>query len=271
MTINFIGSATKLADTDLPRLGSLIGVGEDEVHAFLDVETNGGGYDREKRPKMLFEPHKFYAHTSGEARSRAVAAGVAYARQGERPYPADSYPHLLIAIEIDEAAALKSASWGIGQVLGENYVAAGFDSVQNMVACMVSGGEAAQLGAAIAFIKTNHLDDELRAHNWPAFARGYNGPGYSKNGYDVKLAAAYKKWAAIRDTPYPPPSEQTLAMALNATPEKPVVVAPVPSAPAAPPLAAPPPVAGPHIGVVQPHPARTFGQWFADTFFRRAA
>jgi hypothetical protein len=30
--------------------------------------------------------------------------------------------------------------------------------------------------------------------NWAAFAKGYNGPGYAKNAYDVKLAQAYAKF-----------------------------------------------------------------------------
>ncbi len=55
----------------------------------------------------------------------------------------------------------------------------------------------------IRFIKANHLDDEIRAHNWAAFARGYNGAAYAKNAYDKKLAAAFAKWARIPDTPSP--------------------------------------------------------------------
>jgi hypothetical protein len=29
--------------------------------------------------------------------------------------------------------------------------------------------------------------------DWAKFARGYNGPGYAQNAYDVKLAQAYEK------------------------------------------------------------------------------
>ncbi|MER8423279.1 N-acetylmuramidase domain-containing protein [Mesorhizobium sp. M1403] len=34
---------------------------------------------------------------------------------GEKPKPRDSYPRLKAACVIDETAALKSASWGLGQ------------------------------------------------------------------------------------------------------------------------------------------------------------
>ena len=204
MDLSFKGAVVRLSETDLPRIGYSIGAGEDELHAFLDVETSGGGYDSEGRPKMLFEPHVFYRNLVPAARAQAVAQGLAYPSWGDKPYPADSYPHLTAAMAIDEVAALKSASWQIGQVLGENFVAAGYATVQAMVTDMVYGGEAAGLQAAVNFIKAEHLDDELRNHQWAAFARGYNGSGYARNGYDTKLAARFKFWQGKSDTPWKP-------------------------------------------------------------------
>lgn len=199
--MNFIGPGTRLADTDLPRIGSQIGVGEDEIHAFLDVETSGSGFDAQKRPKALYEPHVAFRHLSGDNLAQAVKQGLAYRSWGEKPYPHDSYPRILSMMAIDETAALKATSWGLGQVLGENYVDAGYDSPQEMVAAFVES-EANQLQGAVNFIKANHLDDELRDHRWASFARGYNGAGYRKNAYDTKLAARYAFWSKIKDTPW---------------------------------------------------------------------
>jgi hypothetical protein len=56
----------------------------------------------------------------------------------------------------------------------------------------------------VEFIKSEHLDDDLRRHSWASFARGYNGPGYRKNQYDTKLAAAFAKWSKIPDTKWVP-------------------------------------------------------------------
>jgi hypothetical protein len=56
----------------------------------------------------------------------------------------------------------------------------------------------------VAFILAAKLDDELRAHDWAKFARGYNGPQYAKHGYQTKLAAAFKRWSGIRDTAWSP-------------------------------------------------------------------
>ncbi|TIM70398.1 MAG: N-acetylmuramidase family protein [Mesorhizobium sp.] len=193
MDMTFKGAARRLDDLDLPRLGASIGVGEDEIHAFLDVETSGHGFDARGRPVILFEPHVFFRNLAGGARAKAVAAGLAYAKWGEKPYPRDSYPRLKAACAIDETAALRSASWGLGQVLGENFRAAGFLTVQAMVEAMMAD-EALQLAAAVNFIAANRLDGKLRKHDWAGFAKGYNGASYAKNAYDIRLAEAFRKW-----------------------------------------------------------------------------
>lgn len=60
MIIAFEGDAKRLADSDLPRIGSAIGVGEDILHAIMDVEAPKNGFDDQGRPRILFEPHIFY-------------------------------------------------------------------------------------------------------------------------------------------------------------------------------------------------------------------
>lgn len=220
--MNFNGKAQRLQDSDLPRIGATIGVGEDEVHAFLDVEARGSGFDSKGRPKMLFEPHIFYRELSGAKRDRAVKAGLAYPRW-KRNYPKDSYPRLARAMAIDENAALRSASWGIGQIMGFNCKLAGYRNAREMVTAFLDS-EAAQLEACIEFIKSNRLDDDLRNHDWRGFARGYNGAGYAKNDYHNKLRRAYEKWARIPDTPWSPapapPLAPTIVLQAAETPPK---------------------------------------------------
>lgn len=199
--MNFKGLAKRLDDIDLPREGAAIGVGEDEIHAILDVESAGSGFDSKGRPKMLFEPHIFYRLLGpGASRDRAVREGLAYPRW-VRNYPRDSYPRLAQAMKINSEIALQSASWGLGQVMGFNHVAAGYTSAQAMVTAFLDDEEI-HLRAMLTFIKTNKLDDELRRHDWAGFARGYNGPGFAKNRYDKKLAEAFAKWERIKDTPW---------------------------------------------------------------------
>lgn len=228
--IEFRGPAIRLSDTDLPRIGATIGVGEDEIHAVLDVESSGSGFDSLGRPKMLFEPHIFYRNLSGANRDRAVSLSIAYPKWGTHPYPPDSYPRLSAALTIDETAALRSASFGLGQILGENFKAAGFPTVQAMVLAFVQS-EANQLAGMIAFIKANKLDQYLRSHNWAAFANGYNGAGYKKNAYDTKLANAFARWQRIKDTPFGPLTTPPVAAPVGKpdptpSPKPPVVGAP---------------------------------------------
>lgn len=205
MLTNFKGPAKRLDDIDLPKIGALMGVGEDEIHAIIETETSGSGFDSEGRPRILFEPHIFYRLLAGTPeQAKAVAAGLAYPKWGAQPYPHDSYPRLLAAIELNRELALKACSWGLGQIMGENHHTAGYDTVEAMVQAFTEDEEH-HLEAMARFIINNHLDDELRAHNWAAFARGYNGPGYAKNGYDKKLAASFAKWQKIKDTPYTSP------------------------------------------------------------------
>ncbi|WP_298952024.1 N-acetylmuramidase family protein [uncultured Methylobacterium sp.] len=233
----FKGAAKRIEDTDLPRIGALIGVGEDELHAIIDVESAGSGFDALGRPKILFEPHVFYRHLgAGAKRDRAVSLGLAYASWGQKPYPKDSYPRLLQALLIDETAALKSASWGMTQILGENFKECGYASPQEMVAAFCED-EDQHLQATILLIKAKGLAGALKAHDWAKVARGWNGPGYAKNKYDIKLRDRFAFWKKIPDTPYNPhaPARQRDPMA--------AITAPTP-APAPVPAPAPAPGGG---------------------------
>ena len=266
----FVCAAARLTDYDLPRIGHSIDVGEDEIHAVMEVEASGGGFDRLKRPKNLFEPHVLYRNLSGEKRTRAVSLGIAYATWKPGAYPTDSYPRLAQALAIDEAAALKACSWGLGQVLGENFAAAGYASPQAMVLAFCAGGEAEQLAAMIRFITANRLDDELRRHDWAGFAKGYNGAGYARHGYHTKLAAAFAKWSKIKDTPWTPgqdvaatdPMAPMTGVPVQAPPAKEEPAsAPTPAGPATEPPAAPVvPVASVPATPSKPAPA-TAGSW----------
>lgn len=201
MDMTFRGAAKRLDDIDLPRIGARIGVGEDEIHAFMDVEAAGSGFDSQGRPKMLFEPHVFWRNLSGSKRAAASKAGLAYPKWGEKPYPKDSYPRLIQAIGIDRTAALMASSWGLTQILGENHRAAGYAEPEAMIDAFTRDEEH-HLEATILLLVSMGIDDDLEAHRWQVVARVWNGPGYAKNQYDVKLDRAYRRWAGIPDTPW---------------------------------------------------------------------
>lgn len=209
--MNFKGTAKRLDDIDLPRLGAILGVGEDELHAFLDVETRGSGFDAQGRPTILFERHKFWKYLPVAKRPAAQKAGLASPIAGGYGKPSEQYDKLARAMKIDEKAALYSCSWGLGQIMGFNHAAAGYETVHDMIEAFKEDEEH-QLRAAVTFIKINNLDDELRRHDWAGFARGYNGADYKKNAYDRKLAEAYAKWSRIKDTPWKPDEDPTVVV-----------------------------------------------------------
>lgn len=199
----FRGAATRATEADYIAAAARLGAGSRELHAVITVESSGAGFYKDGRCKMLFEPHVFYRNLSGAQQAQAVKAGLAYPKWGTKPYPKDSFPRLLQALQINETAALMACSWGLTQILGENHKACGYATPQAMVAAL-SAGEAAQLDATVALMAGKGLGPALRAHDWPKVAKGWNGAAYKKGAYDTKLALAYKANAkAPTATPVP--------------------------------------------------------------------
>lgn len=198
---DFKGEARRLDTLDIPVMAARLSMSEDLVHALDEVESAGSGFDKQGRPKMLFEPHLFYRNLSGAARDAAVKAGLAH-KDWRRDYPTDSYPRLVRAMEIDEDAALKSASWGRYQTLGSHHRVLGYRSPHGMVQAFMDDEEA-HLDAFVTYTIVNRLDDDLREGRYDIFFAGYNGPLYKQHGYDRKFETALRKWRGIADTPVP--------------------------------------------------------------------
>lgn len=68
-----------------------------------------------------------------------------------------------------------------------------FQNVEAMVDAMVES-EDGQLAAMANFLTSTGLAVSLRAHDWASFARGYNGPNYAMNRYDVKLGRQFQRY-----------------------------------------------------------------------------
>ena len=191
--MDFAGPGTPLNSDDVDANATLIQVGLPELWSVISVETSGCGFLPDRRPKILFERHFFHRLTGGkfDAEDPDVSAPNA---GGYGPSGAHQYDRLAAAIQLDRHAALQSASWGLGQIMGSNFQAAGYNDVEHMVADMVAS-EANQLRAMANFIKANGMDDPLRAHDWASVARRYNGPNYAANNYDGQLAHFFQLYA----------------------------------------------------------------------------
>jgi hypothetical protein len=200
--VNFTGAAKPLSHAGLTSALAAIEFAQDEA-AFLwtviEVEisgaTQGLGFRDDRRPHILFERHKFREFTKGQF--NGVAPDLS-GPPGAYGSVASQYSRLERAIDLCRAArleeepALKSASWGIGQVMGFNHTAAGHASAAAMVTAMTDS-EDAQLLAMSNFLEGTGLARHLRARDWRKFAIGYNGPAQWKNKYEVKLAEAFHR------------------------------------------------------------------------------
>ncbi len=186
----FVGKAKPLVKADYKRAAARLGCEVAAIEAVAEVESGGrSGFLKDGRPKILFESHKFHKMTGGKYDSSHPDISTAkWVRNYEGG--AKEYGRLERAIALDREAALKSASWGTFQILGQNHALCGFDNVEDYVkAQLPSAG--AHLDAFVGFVISNKLDDELRDKRWADFARVYNGPGYKQNRYDEKMADAY--------------------------------------------------------------------------------
>ena len=196
----FAGRAARITDEDFERAALRLQCEVAAVRAVARVESGGRtGFLGDRRPKILFESRWFHKLTGGRFDEShpdiSTPTWVRNYRGG-----AGEYQRLAKAVALDRTAALKSASWGMFQILGANHGVAGFDDVEAFVtAQMESEGE--HLDAFVGFVVSNRLDDELRDKRWADFARGYNGPAFRQNRYDEKMADAYAEFAAGRQTP----------------------------------------------------------------------
>jgi hypothetical protein len=201
-----LNPARGIGDDAYAAAATSLGVDVATIKAVADVETSGDAFDTLGRPRILFERHYFHRLTAGRfdlthSRVSAKSAG------GYGKFSAQ-YDKLEEAYALDADAALRSASWGRFQIMGDNFIAAGFPSPQGFVKAMTRSEEA-QLQAFVSFVRNRtSMAEALRHKNWAAFAKAYNGPGYAKNQYDTKLASSYASFAGAA-VPVPPAAKST--------------------------------------------------------------
>jgi hypothetical protein len=226
--------------------------------AVVEIESDGHSLESDgKTPSFLFEKHVFYRQllslTDRDKADAAVRAGLAYVSwQPSTEYrnEATSKQRLELLAQaraINEEAADRACSWGVGQTMGENCRDLGFVDARHMVAFMIAGGVPAQVECLIREIEHSNLTRHLNAHEWAAFARGYNGAGYQRNHYDSRLAVAYSRWAPkakVIAAMAAPATSNTLVPEAESTGQVPAPPQPRPEAPKPVTVAETPPALG---------------------------
>ena len=180
-----------LTDSDYASAASTLDCAAAAIQAVADTEARGDPWDRSGRPLILFERHKFARHTRGVY--NRSHPDISAPRWGGYGPSHKQYDRLKRAAMLDEPASLKSASWGLFQIMGENHGAAGFRSVEAFVDAMLIR-RSDHLLSFVNFVKNNSsMKRAIQKNDWSAFARLYNGPSYAKNDYDGKIRRAYER------------------------------------------------------------------------------
>jgi hypothetical protein len=185
-------SKPRLTKADFVRAAAKLDVPIATIQAVAEVEARGSGFLPDGQPKILFEAHVFHRLTGGIFTVRHP--DISSPRWDRKLYKGGAAEHdrLAEAVKLNRERALESASWGVFQIMGFNWKACGYGSLQEFINAMFQS-EGDHLDAFVGFIRTSKLDTQLRQQNWAGFARSYNGPKYKENQYDLKIKRAFEK------------------------------------------------------------------------------
>lgn len=198
-----------ITDKEFEDAADILGAEVGAIKAVYEVEAAGKGYLPDGRVKILFEGHRFWkqlvknnANPQEFITDNPQYSNVLYKVWDKKQYIGGQaeWDRVGLAIEVCDklnlspVLAINSASYGSFQIMGENAQLCGYIDSQDMLAKYNLLGEAEQLKSFCKFLKSTHLDDELRNKEWAKFAQGYNGSQFALNKYDVKLAKAYAKY-----------------------------------------------------------------------------
>lgn len=179
----------RLTELDYIHAANSLNVDLALIKAIAKKEAKSSGFNTDGTPIILYERHKFHQKTKGK-----------YSRQYpdiSNPTPggygkySEQHSKLAKAAKLNRNAALESASWGLFQIMGENWEDLGYSSLQQFVNAMYHS-EQKQLEAFVRFIKFKKIDVDMRNKDWDAIARKYNGPNHAKNNYVPALKEYYK-------------------------------------------------------------------------------
>ena len=177
-------------------------------------------------PKIMFERHYFHRLTQGkhDQTNPDISWPVGYRRRKDHPIGSahaklhdkrvdkddiydnkQDYLRLINAYRLDKEAALRSASWGKFQIMGDNYAICDAPDVAVFVKTMCRS-EAGQIELLAKFIRNkknrkskktpwqNLLWEAVKQKDWTNIARYYNGPNYKEGKYDEKLETTYEEY-----------------------------------------------------------------------------
>lgn len=187
-------SAPKVTETELAAFAARLGGSLKQIRAVAAVESGGSGFLVTGHPKILWERHHFWKRLQLAAPLISNPKPGGYTLDADQDGVNDSWEKLTEAAMHAPAWAIESCSWGKFQVMGFWWQPLGYASAIDF-AWSMRESEAGHFEALVRYIQHNRLAGAFRALSADpeacrAFAAGYNGAGYRKFEYHVKLARA---------------------------------------------------------------------------------
>lgn len=174
-----------------------LGVEPCALKAVIAVETNGKAFLADGRPVILFEGHVFWKALKDLGMDphylSATNPDIIYPTWTKKYYiggPGE-YTRFERASKINRGAAIAATSWGLFQIMGNNFKLCGCRTIEDFFEKQATIEEHMQ--CAVEFLKHSGCLPYLKDKNWSQFARKYNGPRYAENQYDTKLRKAYEQ------------------------------------------------------------------------------
>lgn len=199
-TIPYLSRSTTLTEDDYIEVARELDVDVAAIKAVVEIEAGKAhrGFWKPGKPLINFDlsVYRQFARRNGlDLKRLRKRSPVIFNRPDDRKYgsrQAAQQARLDAAMAADPKTATQGTFWGMFQIGGFNWRKCGAESIDNFIELM-SRSERDQLELFAHFLQNTGLDKYLRSHNWTAFARGYNGPGYARRGYHTRLAAAYAR------------------------------------------------------------------------------
>lgn len=171
------------------------------LQAVIMVECQGSGYDKNGRLLIQFEPHwfvKLHNRNSDRKLHLKYRRGKYHVYEDNKLILANGvelqdaeWDAFQKALEYDADAAYQSTSYGMPQIMGFNYKAAGYNSPEEMFIKFRDGGEDEHIRAFLRFLANTGLMNLLKEMKISDFAYYYNGPAYKRFQYDKRILLYY--------------------------------------------------------------------------------
>lgn len=165
------------------------------VQAFAQVESGGRKDLPDGRPQILFEAHWFSKFTGGQYDQSHPNISSPYWNRSLYVGGVGEYKRLDEAIKLNKVAALKSASWGVFQIMGFNYNRCDFPDVVSFVE-FIKGPDDNDMEAFSEFVESDkRLLAAVREEDFETCAELYNGTGQVPK-YSKELRESYDYFVA---------------------------------------------------------------------------